>query len=157
MQGLFKSVGVNISIFFNFNILHKIHVPLKYLQDVIVPLQDEMPKKFTGCDVGSDHSMNVPAPTSRPSPARMVPFPQLTQNGLNSVQDSGLWDAVAMETHCLHSRITDCVLPQPPTTISYEEKESFRCSERIKWASWQPLISIWMYFSCLMKVLSSSM
>lgn len=94
---------------------------MKYLQDVIVPLQDEMPKKFTGCDVGSDHSINVPAPTSRPSPARMMPYLQLTQNGLNSVQDIGLWYAVAMEIHPLQSRIADRVFSQPPTTISYEE------------------------------------
>lgn len=124
---------MNISFFFLqfFNFLHKIHVPLKYRQDII-ELQDENPKKLTGCDVGSDHSMNVPVPISRPSPTRMVPLPQLTQNGLNSVQYNGLWDAVAMEIHCLQSLITDCVLPQPPMTISYEENESFRCSERMK-------------------------
>lgn len=113
---------------------------MKYLQDVIV-FQDEIPKKLTGCDVSADHSKNVPVFTSRPSPARMMPFPQLTQNGLNSVQDIGLCDAVAMEAQPLHFRITDPEFPQPPTTISYEEEESFRCSERIKQASLQPLTS----------------
>lgn len=123
---------MNISFCFQFfNFLHKIHVPLKYRQYVIV-FQDEIPKKLTGCDVGSDHSMNVPVPTSRPFPTRMVPLPQLTQNGLNSAQYNGLCDAVAMEIHCLQSLITDCVLPQPPMTISYEENESFRCSDRMK-------------------------
>lgn len=113
---------MNISIFFQFQIPAQntcVHVPLKYLQDVGV-LKDEIPKKLTGCDVSSDHSMNVPAPTSSPSPTRMMPFSQLAQNGLNSVQDIGLWDAVAMEAQPLHFRITDFEFSQPPTTISYE-------------------------------------
>lgn len=129
----------------------------KNLQDVWAVLQDEMPIKLTGCDVESDHSMNVLAPTSRPSPARIVPFSQLIQKGLNSVQDSGLWDVVVMGAHCLHFRITDNVFFQPPKRTSYDRTELFRCSERITYASLQPLKSNWMYFSFLINLSSPSM
>lgn len=130
---------------------------LKNFQDVFAVFQDEMPKKLTGCGVRSDHSINVLLPTSLPSPARIVPFLQLTQNGLYSVQDSGLWEALVIELHCLHFLITDNPFLQPPMRTSYDWMELFLCSERIKYASLQPLNSNWMYFSCLMKFCSSSM